>query len=88
VEITKYFSNDSRVLSRDLNPGLPEHEAEVVTNSNVTFGFIHLLGLIFTPEYGGIRSSETSVNFYRTIWRYILEKSALHRYCCGNLKSK
>lgn len=78
VEITKYLSNDSRVLSRDFKPGLPEHEAEVLTNSNATFCCIHLLGLFFTPEYGGICSPETSVNFYR---RYILEKSALHRPC-------
>jgi hypothetical protein len=28
VEITKYLSNNSPVLSRDFNPGLPEHEAE------------------------------------------------------------
>jgi hypothetical protein len=31
--------------------------------------------------------SETSVEFKRTTWRYIPEDTALHSYCCENLKS-
>jgi hypothetical protein len=33
-----------------------------------------------------IRSSETSVNFHRTTWRYIPEGRSLHNYRCENLK--
>jgi hypothetical protein len=32
-------------------------------------------------------SSETSVDFQWTIWRYILEAGSLHNDCCENLKS-
>jgi hypothetical protein len=34
-----------------------------------------------------ICSSETSVNFRPTTWRYILEDSTLHNHCCEDLKS-
>jgi hypothetical protein len=88
VVITKYLSNDSRVLCRDFNPGLPEHEAEVLTNLNVTFGFIHLPVYFSLLKMEAERSSETSLNVYRTTRRYILGKSASHRHCCENLKSK
>jgi hypothetical protein len=32
-------------------------------------------------------SSETSVDFQRTIWRYIVEDRTLHNHCCENFKS-
>jgi hypothetical protein len=34
-----------------------------------------------------VRTSETSVNFNVTIWRYILEDSKLNTRCCEKLKS-
>jgi hypothetical protein len=32
------------------------------------------------------RSSETSVNFYWTVWRNITDDGIVHRYRCENLK--
>jgi hypothetical protein len=46
-----------------------------------------MLGLFFDLEDGGVFSSETSVDFHQTIWRYILEDSTLHNHRYENFKS-
>jgi hypothetical protein len=40
-----------------------------------------------TLEMEAIYSSETSVDFHRTVWNYILEDTTLHSHRCENLKS-
>jgi hypothetical protein len=38
-----------------------------------------------TLKMEATRSSETSVDFYRTTWRYIPEDRTLHNYICETL---
>jgi hypothetical protein len=46
-----------------------------------------LIGVFSEPEIEAILSSEESVDFQRTIRRYIPENRALHTQYCENLKS-
>lgn len=46
--------------------------------------FVH--GLLFDPEHRQQFFSETSVDFYKTKQRHILQYSVLHIYCFDNLK--
>jgi hypothetical protein len=41
-----------------------------------------------TLNVAAVRSSETSVNFYRATWRHIREDATLYSHCCESLKSK